>query len=177
MKRWPSHWTRTKWLQLLRHMAGRNTFTVCVHRAARQRYWSVKTIWLNKRLQTQYVYGIITQRGVFARHVNSLRPSGAYMRRWTAWSAPSQYLNQCWKLSIRTLGKNFSAKFVHLNSRNSYENVVYKTVAILSQPQCVKVSDGTIRRCITNIKFLAEKSNKLVLHLPSNDPVSQWFLP
>ena len=70
-------------------------------------------------------------------YVNSLRPSNAYMLRWTnqhwfrlwlvAWSAPSHYLNQCWKIvnwnlrnreqtSVKSLTKihTFSFKKMHL---------------------------------------------------------------
>ena len=56
---------------------------------------------------------------------------------------PSHYLNQCWNivnLNLRNKSQ-WSLKwnwyiFIH---ENTFENVVWKMVAILSRPQCVKV--------------------------------------
>ena len=84
--------------------------------------------------------------------INSLRQSDAYMRRqsnhhwfrwWlVAWSAPSHYLNQCWNIVHWTL-RNKLQWNVNRNSyifikKNPFENVDWKTAAILSRPQCVK---------------------------------------
>ena len=83
--------------------------------------------------------------------LNSLRPSDAYMRQWSnqhwfrqwlvAWSAPSHYQNQCWNIVNKTL-RNKLQWNLHQNSyifiqENAFENVVWKTAAILSRPQCV----------------------------------------
>ena len=83
--------------------------------------------------------------------INSSMPSDAYMRQWithhwyrswlVAWPAPSHYLNQCWDI----VNSNLRYKPQWNLKRNSYifiqenvfENVFWKTAAILSRPQCV----------------------------------------
>ena len=90
--------------------------------------------------------------------VNTLRPSDAYMRRWSnhhwfrwrlvAWSAPSHYLNQCWNIVNRTLGNelqwNFNRNWNISIEENTFENVVCEMASILSRPQRVKHSTATI---------------------------------
>ena len=86
--------------------------------------------------------------------VNSLRPSNAYMhwqtnhhwfRLWlVAWSASSHYLNQCWNVVNWTLRNNLQWNF-NRNSNiffqeNAFQNVIWKIAAIMSRPQCVKIS-------------------------------------
>ena len=68
---------------------------------------------------------------------NSLRPSDA-------WSALRHYLIQCWNIVNWTLRKYFN-EILHriqtfLFKKISFENVVWKMAAILSRPQCVKIS-------------------------------------
>ena len=59
-----------------------------------------------------------------------------------AWQVPSHYLNQCWNVVNGIFGNKLQWKF-NWNSyifikENAFENVVWKMVAISSQPQCVK---------------------------------------
>ena len=84
-------------------------------------------------------------------HLNSLRPSDAYMRRssnrhWSrewlvAWSAPSHHLNQCWIIVNWTLRNklwwNRNRNSNIFIQENAFESVVCETAAILSLPQCV----------------------------------------
>ena len=86
--------------------------------------------------------------------LNSLRPSDAYMRRWSnhhwfrqwlvAWSAPNHYLNQCWDIVNWTLRNklqwNFNQNTNIFIQKNAFENIVCETVAILFRPQCVKIA-------------------------------------
>ena len=66
-----------------------------------------------------------------------------WFRQWlVAWSIPSHYLNQCWNIVNLALSNKFQLNF-NRNSyifieENAFEMVVWQTVAILSQPQCVK---------------------------------------
>ena len=59
-----------------------------------------------------------------------------------AWTAPSHYLNQCWNIVNLTLGNklqwNTNRNLYIFIQENAFENVVWKMVAILSRPQCVK---------------------------------------
>ena len=85
-------------------------------------------------------------------HVNSLRPSDAYMRQWSnhhwfsSWlvasSAPSHYQNQCWNIVNKTLKNklqwNFNRNSNNFIQENAFESVVCEKTAILSRPQCVK---------------------------------------
>ena len=54
---------------------------------------------------------------------------------------PSHYLNQCWDIVNWTLRNelqwNFNQNSYIFIQENAFENVVWKTVAILSRPQCV----------------------------------------
>ena len=61
------------------------------------------------------------------------------------WFAPSHYLNQCWNIVNWTLGNKISvkSKFIHFHSRKC----VWKMVAILSPPQCLKYSIGQTNSC------------------------------
>ena len=84
-------------------------------------------------------------------HINSLRPSDAYMRQWTnhhwfrywlvAWTAPSHYLKQCWIIvnwSLRNkLQWNFNRNSNIFIQENALEHVVCEMASILSRPQCV----------------------------------------
>ena len=84
-----------------------------------------------------------------AAYINSLRPSDAYMRRWSnqhgfrywlgAWSAPSHYQNQCWNIVNKTLrGKrqwNFNQNSNIFIQENAFESVVCEKAAILFRPQ------------------------------------------
>ena len=84
-------------------------------------------------------------------HINSLRPSDAYMRQWTnhhwfrkwlvAWSAASHYLNQCWNIVNWAIGNklqwNLKQNSYIFIQENAFENVVWKMAAILSRPQYV----------------------------------------
>ena len=89
---------------------------------------------------------------VFSLHLNSLRPSDAYMRQqssqhwfrqWiVAWSAPSHYQNQCSDIVNWSLRNKLQWTFNH-NSHifiqdNAFENVVWKITAILPRSQCIK---------------------------------------
>ena len=84
-------------------------------------------------------------------HVNSLRPSDAYLRQWNyhhwfrwwlvAWSVPSHYLNQCWNIVNWTLGIKFQwnlnqNQYIFIQE-NAFENVVCEMAPISSRPQCV----------------------------------------
>ena len=57
--------------------------------------------------------------------------------------APSQYVNQCWNIlnwNLRNkLQWNFKRKSHVFIQENAFENIVCKTVAILSWHQCVKM--------------------------------------
>ena len=59
-----------------------------------------------------------------------------------AWSAPSHYLNQGWNIVNLTLGNklqwNLNRSLYIFIQENAFESVVWKMVAILSRPQCVK---------------------------------------
>ena len=92
--------------------------------------------------------------------INSLRPSDAYMhqlnyqhwsRKWlVAWSAPSHYRNQWWNIINWNLKNklqwNFKQNSYIFIQDNAFENVVWKMVAILSQPQCVLNSITTLSK-------------------------------
>ena len=101
--------------------------------------------------------------------LNSLRPSDAYMRRWSnhhwfrewlvAWSAPSHYLNRCWNIVNRTLGNklqwNLNRNLSIFIQENLFEIVVWKMAAILSRPQWV----NSLRHiCITNLIIIGSDS-------------------
>ena len=81
--------------------------------------------------------------------INSLRPSDAYMRRWSnphgfiwwlvAWSAPSHYLYQCWIIVNWALRKKLQRNcnriwYISIHE-NASENVIWTMAAILSRPQ------------------------------------------
>ena len=80
---------------------------------------------------------------------NSLSPRDALMRlqinqhwfrqRLVAWTAPSNYLDQCLNIVNSTLRNKFqwnlNRNFFH---ENAFENVVWKMSTILSRPQCGK---------------------------------------
>ena len=92
---------------------------------------------LNKYIMHWYNFYVIVMRYPIEYIVvffNSLRPSDA-------WSAPSHYLNQCWNIVNWTLGnkiqRNLNRNWYIFFHENAFENIVRKSVAILSQPQCV----------------------------------------
>ena len=129
--------------------------------------------------------------------VNSLRPSDAYMRRWTnhhcfrkwlvAWTAPSHFLNQCWNIVNWTLWNKFQWIF-NRNSNifiyeNEFESVVCEMAAILSRPQCVKMFSRGHWVAVFNF-FSSTIANYLVhqiLHerasLPSRQPLAALYPP
>ena len=86
------------------------------------------------------------------KHIDSLRPSDAYMRHLTnhhwlrqwpvACPAPSHYLNLWWITVNRTLGKklkwNRNRDLHIIIQENEFQNVVREMAAILSRPQCIK---------------------------------------
>ena len=60
-----------------------------------------------------------------------------------AWPAPSHYLNKCWNIVNWIQGDRFQWNF-HQNKtifiqENAFENVVWKSAAILFRPQCVNI--------------------------------------
>ena len=61
-----------------------------------------------------------------------------------AWSAPSHYLNQCWNIVKWTLMNklqwNFNRNSNIVIQENASKSVVCETAAMLSRPQCVKMS-------------------------------------
>ena len=58
-----------------------------------------------------------------------------------AWLVPSHYLNRCWNIINLTLGNklqwNLNGNLCIVTQENAFENVVWKLMAILSQPRCV----------------------------------------
>ena len=60
---------------------------------------------------------------------------------------PSHYLNQCWNIVNCTLRNKFQWNFNRylyiFVQENAFENVVWKILAILSWPQCVKAITQT----------------------------------
>ena len=99
---------------------------------------------------------------------NPLRPSDAYMRRYTnhhwfrkwlvAWTAPSHYLNHCWNIVNWALRNKFQWNF-NRNSNifiqeNALENVVCEMASILFRPQCVNSSITSLH----SIHIIAIKS-------------------
>ena len=87
-------------------------------------------------------------------HINSLRPSDAYIRRWTShhclrywrvvWPAPSHYLKQYWNIVNWTIWSKFQWNFNRnsniLIHENELESVVCKMASILSRPQWVNTT-------------------------------------
>ena len=85
---------------------------------------------------------------------NSLWPSDVigHDRSWPifvqvqVWAclAASHYLNQCWFISDQTLRKQlkwiFGQNSNFVIEENTFQNVIMQTLAILSQPYCVKYS-------------------------------------
>ena len=73
---------------------------------------------------------------------NSLRRSDAYMRRQprTSWLATEQATCHYWNQCGNKLQGNFNRYSYILIQENVFENVIRKMAAILSQPQCVKLS-------------------------------------
>ena len=61
-----------------------------------------------------------------------------------ACSVPSHYLNQCWNIVNWTLGNKLQWNLNRISNifiqENEFENVVWKMAAILSRPQCVKLT-------------------------------------
>ena len=102
-------------------------------------------------IHTQFIIYIIARERFPSPHFNSLRPSDAYMRQSTihhwfipwlvAWSAPSQYLNQCWNIVNWTLRNklhwNFNRNSNIFIQENALRNVVCEMASILSRLQCV----------------------------------------
>ena len=87
-------------------------------------------------------WGRVTQICVSKLIIGS--DNGLSPGRSVAWPVPSHYLNQCWNTVNWTLG-NKQQWNLHQNSylfiqENAFENVVWKMAAILSRPQCVKMS-------------------------------------
>ena len=81
---------------------------------------------------------------------------------------PSHYLNQCWNIVDWTLGNKLKWN-LNQNSNifiqaNAFENVIWKMVAYLCCPQCVKHRNG-IERC-SNANFSSLVAQK----------VSLWYL-
>ena len=92
--------------------------------------------------------------------VNSLRPRDAYMRQLInqhcfrqcifAWPALSHYMHQCWDIvnldSTKKLQWNLNQNPYTFVRQNAFENVVWKTTAILCQPQCVNQQGAYISK-------------------------------
>ena len=104
-------------------------------------------------LSSKRPHGMISNRNSDNLYTfNSLRPSDAYMRRWTnhhwfrqwlvAWPAPSHHLNQCWNIVNWTLGNklqwNINRNLYIFIQENAFEIAVWKIAAILPRPQWVK---------------------------------------
>ena len=113
-----------------------------------------QTYSLNKD-STQDWYGIQHSNVLIVQQYlsfNSLRPSNAYMRRWTnhhwfwwwlvACPAQNHYLNQFWNIVNWTLRNklqwNFNRNSNIFIQENALENVVCGMASILSLPQCVR---------------------------------------
>ena len=60
-----------------------------------------------------------------------------------AWSAPSNYLNQCWNIVNWTIRNkirwNHNRNSYIFIQENAFEKIVYKMAVILSRPQWVKI--------------------------------------
>ena len=88
-------------------------------------------------------------------NINSLRLCDPYMRQqinyhwfrqWlVTWQAPSYYLNWRWNIVNWTLRNklqwNLNRNSYIFIQENAFENVVWKMVVILCQPQCVNRAD------------------------------------
>ena len=97
----------------------------------------------------KHVIGSFYGRNTGGYQLNPLRPSDAYMRRWSnhhwfrQWlvdrSAPSHYLNQCWNIVNWTIGNklqwNSNRNSNIFIQENAFESVVCEMAAILSRPQ------------------------------------------
>ena len=115
--------------------------------------------------------------------INYLRPSDAYMRRYSnqhwfrkwlvAWTAPSHYLNQCWNIVNWTLRNkcqwNFNQNSSIFIQANAFENVICEMASILSQPQCVK------KHGISSSRFIAPYGWRGISH-PSPCDIVVWFI-
>ena len=85
--------------------------------------------------------------------LNSLRPSEAYLRRWTnhhrfrlwlvASKAPSHYLNQCWMLLIWPLGTNFSEILIRIQTF-SFKKMHLRVLSEKWCPFCLSLNDCLI---------------------------------
>ena len=88
-----------------------------------------------------------------------------WFREWlVTWTAPSQYLSQCWNIVNCTL-RNKLQRNLNQNScifieENAFENVVWKMADMLSWPQCVDTSlEWRIRWEVNELLYwLAEAS-------------------
>ena len=94
-------------------------------------------------------------------------------RHWFRWwlvtyAASSHYLNQCWNVVNWTLGNkrqwNFNRNTYIFIQENSFEDVVWKMVAISSQPQCVN------HRCVLFFQVCKPKRNGRSLRIVHLDP-------
>ena len=98
---------------------------------------------------------LVKEALVTVTRVNSLRPSDICVSNLTIigsdnsllWKShylvESHYLNQCWDIVNWTIRNKFQWNFIRNSfifiQENAFENVVCKTAAILSRPQCVKL--------------------------------------
>ena len=94
-----------------------------------------------------------TIRGI----VNILRPSDAFMRRWSnncwfilwlvAWSAPSHHMIHYWNVVNWTLRYQIKwncTRNSYICSKITFVTLVCGMVAILFQPHCVKLYDSKV---------------------------------
>ena len=93
-------------------------------------------------------------------------------------SAPSHYLNQCWNSVKSTLRNklqwNFNRNSYVFIKENAFENVVWKMAAILSRPQCVKVSFRCQAIAWTNVDLLSISPRWLKLSISKTNRISTY---
>ena len=91
-------------------------------------------------LQLWLLYLTETEWHMYASETNH-HWSRQWLITWSAVSASSHYLNQCWNIINWTLRNklqgNFNRNSCIFIQENAFENVVWKIAAILSQSQCV----------------------------------------
>ena len=92
------------------------------------------------------IFGWIHWSWVIHMCVSEFRITHHWFRWWlVAWLVSSHYQNQCWNIvtchsNLRNkLQWNFERSSYIFIQENAFENVIWKTAAILSCPQCVEV--------------------------------------
>ena len=94
--------------------------------------------------------------------------------------APSHYLNQCWNIVNWTLRNKFQRNFNRYSyifiQENAFENVVWKMVAILAPPQCVKTASRLVNSTNQGKSSCTCEAYKILSRIEKT-PINLQFYP